>query len=600
MKGRAGRAKRTAAAVALALGLLGWAWSLALSLAVGFDLDVAGVRVRSNDAFRPAFWGAIALVTFWLLRRPTRPASPVRAPWATRLRAAWPIILILTTAAVVRVWALAFGLPTLVCRPDEEAIASISGSYLEGNLQTHVFTYPPFYMLVVAAVVRVLEIAQDVLARFGVPTGMEVTRMVPRFFIARAISAAAGVATVGVLFGVGGRLFDVGTGLTAAACLALAFLHVRDSHFGVTDVPMTFMLVVAFFGVVKLALGGTRRDLVGAAVLAGLATATKYNAALIFIPGAFAILTNWAGGAMGERLRQVALFVAVMVLTFLLIAPFSLVEPRLMFTELRRISAHLSGGHGPDLGLGWTYHMTTTLRYGLGLPLLVAGLAGLVILIVRRPRIGLLVALFPAVYYAIAGNGYTVFTRHMQPVVPFLCLSAGYAISEAGRWLARLLRRPSWTPAATAIAAGLVLAPSARAVVQFDRLLARTDTRVLARRWLDANVAPGATIAQSDFGAMRVLSDFDEEPRFVNIDLAAANSPPDVVIIQTSPLHGPERNAVGETFIATGYDLRLTLTASRHDPANLYDRQDDFYLPMSGFRQIERPGPNVQIYVRRR
>jgi hypothetical protein len=37
-----------------------------------------------------------------------------------------------------------------------------------------------------------------------------------------------------------------------AALLAVAFLHVRDSHFGVTDVPMTFMILLAFAAIVSL------------------------------------------------------------------------------------------------------------------------------------------------------------------------------------------------------------------------------------------------------------------------------------------------------------------------------------------------------------
>ena len=33
--------------------------------------------------------------------------------------------------------------------------------------------------------------------------------------------------------------------------------------------------------------------------------------------------------------------------------------------------------------------------------------------------------------------------------------------------------------------------------------------------------------------------------------------------------------------------------------ANIYDWQDDFFLPLTGFKRIERPGPNVTIYMRR-
>jgi hypothetical protein len=48
------------------------------------------------------------------------------------------------------------------------------------------------------------------------------------------------------------------------------------------------------------------------------------------------------------------------------------------------------------------------------------------------------------------------------------------------------------------------------------------------------------------------------------------------------------------------YDLAFEEQVVREDDArNIYDRQDEFYLPLAGFHQIERPGPNVRIFVRR-
>jgi 4-amino-4-deoxy-L-arabinose transferase-like glycosyltransferase len=78
--------------------------------------------------------------------------------------------------------------------------------------------------------------------------------------IARYLSAAAGIASVLMIFHIGVRLFGRTTALAAAVLLSLAFLHVRDSHFGVTDVPMTFMVLVAFFFIVRLSESGAKRD----------------------------------------------------------------------------------------------------------------------------------------------------------------------------------------------------------------------------------------------------------------------------------------------------------------------------------------------------
>ena len=73
---------------------------------------------------------------------------------------------------------------------------------------------------------------------------------------------------------------------------------------------------------------------------------------------------------------------------------------------------HLAEGHGADLGRGWVYHVTTTLRYGLGLPLFAAGLIGVALALWREPRRGVLVALFPIAYYLLIGSGQTVFASN--------------------------------------------------------------------------------------------------------------------------------------------------------------------------------------------
>src|SRR4029078_3292169 len=108
--------------------------------------------------------------------------------------------------------------------------------------------------------------------------------------------------------------------------------------------------------------------------------------------------------------------------------PLAVLDSQKFFGDVLSEARHLAEGHARDLGPGWLYHATTTLRYGLGLPLLLSGVAGLVILVVRQPRKGLIVALYPMAFYVVAGRGRTGFFRYMLPIVPFLCWSAGYCV----------------------------------------------------------------------------------------------------------------------------------------------------------------------------
>jgi dolichyl-phosphate-mannose-protein mannosyltransferase len=591
-------ARRIVANLLLGIGLVASIWSIWLIARHGVDTRLIGVRVRSNDPWRVVLVVIVSFVGSWLLRR-TKPFSIDTAAWLARLRRLRVLILILVVAALARVWALAFGLPHLGCRPDEEAVAAIAGWLYLGHFDPHSFTYPPLFMLVVAGAMRAIDVAQSLLGRFDIHLGIVSTSATTKFFIARVISAAAGTATVGVVYYAAARLVGRRAGLAAAAFLAFAFLNVRDSHFGVTDVPMTFMLLAAFLWIARLSDSGRTRDLIGAAVLAGLATATKYNAALIVLPAAFAIMTDAAGRSIGARLGRVGLFLSLMVFAFLAIAPFLLVEHEKVAADLRDVARHLATGHGPNLGRGWTYHLSTTLRYGLGLPLLITGLGGLVLLLRKQPRAGILIASFPTLYYVVAGSGYTVFTRHMDPVVPFLCIAAGDAVTEFASWLTTELRRPALVPIVAMVAVGIVISPSAYADFRFDQLLARADSRLLARHWIDAHFPAGTTIAQSGPPMGRAVTWDDPQTPYVALELSANGPRPDLVIVQSSPLDGTDLVRESEQIPASEYDLRLTLDVAARDSANVYDRQDSFYLPMSGFRRIERPGPNFRIYVRR-
>jgi hypothetical protein len=237
------------------------------------------------------------------------------------------------------------------------------------------------------------------------------------------------------------------------------------------------------------------------------------------------------------------------------------------------------------------------LRYGLGLPLFAAGLFGLALAMWREPRRGVLVALFPIAYYLLIGSGRTVFARYILPVVPFLCLSAGYAVSCAAAWMTRSIGRPSWRVATTWVMALAIVWPSLQSVVAFDRLLAQEDTRLAARRWIEARFAPGATIAQigAPSGYVYVIG----EQGYVQSDLRSAQRPA-VVVVVSSPITGSPDLTGAAPWLEREYDLQFArIVVGEDDRVNIYDLQDEFYVPLAGFHRITAPGPNVRVFVRR-
>jgi hypothetical protein len=510
---------------------------------------------------------------------------------------------ILPVAAVARLWGIGFCLPHNHCRPDEDAISAIAGGLRWTDLNPHVFNYPALFPLAVGAglfTVRRVEPLLHKLVPFHFRALVDQAGSTTlNYMVARLLSAAAGIASVWVIFRIAVRLFDRTTALGAAALLALAFLHVRDSHYGVTDVPMTFMVLVAFLSVVRFAESGTRRDLAMAGLTAGLATSTKYNAAMVALPGLFAICVSGMK-SMRARLADAAVFALLMIVAFACTSPYSFLDFRHFMAGVTSDAQHLSQGHGVDLGRGWLYHASTTLRYGVGAPMFVAGVLGMVLLILREPRRGLLFALFPVSYYAVLGSGYTVFTRHMVPVVPFVCVAAAYFIAESARSLAGRLHRPLWTPALVTLGIVGVLWPSVHSIVMFDVLMGRTDSRLLARRWIEQRFPEGTTIAQIGRDGGHVFLHDPNEVSYTTIEFSREGPRPDIVIVQSSPIAPTPALGDMEHVLNTDYTLEFASEAAAPDPHNVYDLQDEFYLPFAGFQGIDRPGPNLKVYVRRR
>jgi hypothetical protein len=248
------------------------------------------------------------------------------------------------------------------------------------------------------------------------------------------------------------------------------------------------------------------------------------------------------------------------------------------------------------------YHLARSLPYGVSLPIFVAALAGVVPFARRHGAHALVVGAFAFATYASLGRGHTVFFRYVLPIVPIVCLSAAIAVVELGR----LARQRGYSRRSTEILAAAFAAWAAINCIWFDALLAKTDTRVLARRWLDLHTTANDTLyeaenayARLDLQTLRVHSwRFDPvNASFVNAD----GRVPDWLVLHESPLWTyaaiptPLRRLAAER-----YDLVQAFAATRGAARRaVYDLQDAFFMPVSGFSTVIRPGPTVLIYRRR-
>jgi dolichyl-phosphate-mannose-protein mannosyltransferase len=538
------------------------------------------------------------------------------------------LALVIAAGAGLRVWGLRFGLPLDLARPDEEKISRAALGVAQGDLNPHFFLYPSLYIYLTAAAYAIVSPLERAFAassaRAPVVVGA-VTDPVALRLVARGLSAAAGTATIAALYAAAGELFSARAALAAAVFLAVAFLAVRDSHFGVTDASTALMAVCAFWAAVRCQTKGiTWRRVAVTGLLCGLTASTKYNAALIAAPAAVAI----AGRTMTARARApsalvpLALLSATLALGFVIGTPFAILDrPAFLADFTAQGRTALGEEHGSILDparevnggeRGWTHHFTFSLRYGLGLPLLIAAVAGACWLMADWSVPAAMTLSFPVAYYAAMGISVLVYARWMVPLVPFLCLMAGLFVDRASDFVGLLFRS---TRAAALCAVSLVTAfatPTAASSVAFDRFVARTDARVVAARWIEDRFPSGATLYQTGvfYGHLQPRSSatyaaygFDERRGVFIPPTASSAAAPELVVVLEAPLiifnHVPDR--LGSALEAH-YEIVATFQGIGGPNASAadYDQQDAFYVPFARRPDARRPGPTVRIFRQRR
>ena len=126
----------------------------------------------------------------------------------------------------------------------------------------------------------------------------------------------------------------------------------------------------------------------------------------------------------------------------------------------------------------------------------VGGAVGLVGILWREWRKGLLLLVFPLFYYLMVSRFTVRFERNMVPLLPFLAVGGGWLLDAGADWLARRFRRDGRVAyGLAALGAIVMLALPLAASISFDALLSQTDRREMAGQWVEENIPEGSKIA---------------------------------------------------------------------------------------------------------
>jgi hypothetical protein len=523
---------------------------------------------------------------------------------------------LLALAAFLRVYALTFGMPQFV-RPDEMFIAASQYLLLMGETEHIQYWYPTLFHRTVFVAVGGAYLVSRLTGQSMNPDDFMENGPVADsdvYLLARLFSALFGTLTLLPTYWLARRAAgSPAGGLFAAGLLAVAYLPVRDGHFGVTDQLATFTAVLALAAFVRYQGSHTTRDALLAGVALGVAFSSKFTN-LTLLP--LLLTAHFWGCPPARRWGRnlwLALLVAAPLSSFLAAPEVYRHADRVLF--FMRWQSRNNAYFGEGLPVGWVYFTAFTLRYGVGVPLTLAALAGAV-RAARRWRHSPAAALtlgFFLIHFGAHGAFRGVFSRHLNPAMPALCVLAALGIV----WAAEAARRRAGERAAAVAAVlltGVCVGPNLVSVAGMSRLLARRDTRVLASEWVYRNLPPDVKVVVAE-GVLFALADRETVP----LPSANKNFDPKRLGMPTTLAEVRERGAryaiTAEYVGGIRYDTRPDLLreiksdpravqVARFSPFSPPDARptpvlephDAWYVPFVGFDGVERPGPLLTIY----
>ena len=352
-------------------------------------------------------------------------------------RALAPLV-IFALALLVRCVGLTWGLPNserfYSYHPDE-SLNQIVGAVvhlLQGDFNPHFFNYPSLSIYATWIITQFLAIFGLTTNVPDAPGGWPIIRDI--IFAGRLFSVATGAATSVVTYGIA-RQLGLNRGAIAGGILvALLPGLVQHSHYATVDVPATFFVTLCVWLSLR---AQTSKDFLMAALVAGLAAGTKYNAGLV-------VVVPMACAAMLPQLKNrwglIILAPIIALLGFLISTPYALLSPAEFWgNPSPQVQAGISfellthprigsGDIFQNTGNGWWYHLTFNLPFVMTAPVGVAAVVGL--FFAAREKRFWPVLIFVGLFFLSLGFSQVRFMRYLFPIAPLLCVTAVWAASR--------------------------------------------------------------------------------------------------------------------------------------------------------------------------
>ena len=388
--------------------------------------------------------------------------------------------------------------------------------------------------------------------------------------LGRVFSGLFDIGAIFILYLLGKKLYGKKVGLLSAGLLSLSVLDIQLSHFYTVDTFSNLFIIATIYFVLRANSTGRWFDHVLMGLLFGLGLASKISVLTLAVP----ILAG-AGLNLYQRRREGEMWPAlehtlvrlvtvffVAILTFRVIQPMAFsgpgfwdwsLNPRWL-ADIDEQRKTLSGSADLVWVQQWTgrsalFPLSNLVIWGLGIPLGLAGFAGLALAAYELIRYRKLEHLVPVSYVAVTflyhSATFVKFMRYFLPIYPFLALYAGYFIiwlwrravasekyseeglgpePRSGRF-ERILGAIHFNRQFTLVVGMLVIIGSLLYAISFSAIYGQENTRIKASRWMYENIPAGSTLANEHWddwlpiGGLDGKTSYGDNGTFLSVEM---------------------------------------------------------------------------------
>ncbi len=427
--------------------------------------------------------------------------------------------LLVVLGAVLRIWNMGWGLPEFY----EEGIP-LRAAYEMWSSGRHGFDFLPATFVYPAFTFYLQFLIQGlhflVGSTLGVYHGLDSfchaweTNPTAFVIIGRATSILFDCGSIVLAYIIGKRHLNVHAGILAAVMIAVNPLHIQESHLINVDTPLTFFVLLSLLFAYRLVDEQNIKWYILSGISIGLAAATKYNGALLFLLLLTAhVLKVKTVKEAFVSLKSPSLLTAIILAGFIFAVfnPYILLRFGDFMRSFSEVETHMTTGHlGLDKNTSTlSYYFLDSLPKIMGWPMMIVVILSVIKLIIARSKKNLLLVSFPFYFILTIGVWAMRADRYIFPIVPNLILIGSIGMCSILAFRQNIDNRPlsflvlklrRWSPIVLIILIILVIGPQISSVLTYQRMLSLPDTRAVVKQWIERNITSGSAIASGPFG----------------------------------------------------------------------------------------------------